>query len=128
MKKILAFLFCLNLVISCKKSNEGSSPIFGKWSFSPTIHDIYTNGSISSTSNQNYPASDYIEFKNNGQAEGNANGGIYTYTYTLENDNLIFDNMRKGKITQLTASKLIYYCKDSINPTQYRISTLSLFK
>ena len=128
MKKMFAFLFFLSLLVGCKKSNEGSSPILGRWSLRPTIFDMYTNGSISSTSDQNHPVSDYIEFKNNGKAESETTGTPFTYSYFLENDNLIFDNVRKAKVTQLTSNILKYYFKDSINPTQYRISTFSLYK
>ncbi len=60
--------------------------------------------------------------------ESKTNGTLYSSTFLLEGDNLTFDNTNKAKIVQLNSDKLIYYFRDSINLTQYRITTFSLYK
>lgn len=128
MKQIPAFLFCLFFIIGCKKSDNSSSPIIGTWSLHPTTHALYTNGVITTSSTQSYQSSDYVAFKNSGTMESKTNGTLYTNSFTLEGDILTFDNTNKAKVTQLTSNILIYYFKDSINPTQYWINTFSLYK
>jgi len=128
MKRILTFLLCLFLLIGCKKSDNSTSPIIGKWSLHPTTYELFTNGVITTSSTQSYQPSDYVEFKNGGMVESKTNGTLYTNTFILEGDNLTFDNTNKAKVTQLTSNTLIYFFRDSINPTQYRINTFSLYK
>lgn len=128
MKQILIFLTCIYFLIGCKKSDSSISPIIGKWSLHPTTYDLYTNGILASSSTQNYQPSDYAEFKNGGTMESKTNGTLYTSTFLLEGDNLTFDITKKAKIVQLNSDKLIYYFRDSINLTQYRITTFSLYK
>jgi hypothetical protein len=128
MKRILTFLFCLSLLIGCRKSGNSVSPIIGTWSLHPTTYSLYTNGVLTTSSTQSYPPSDYIAFNTGGTMESKTNGTLYTSSFTLEGDVLTFDNTNKAKVTQLTSNILIYYFKDSINPTQYRINTFSLYK
>ena len=69
MKKILSIIIFVTIFFTaCKKDSPSTANelIIGNWSFLPTTYDVYTNGSLSSTSSQYYTLQDYANFKING--------------------------------------------------------------
>lgn len=128
MRRVFFFSIAVLLVVSaCKKSAAPTSDpvnlLTGKWTLLPATYDVYTNGVISSTSNQQYTAGDYGDFKANGEFETLTNGITTTYQYQKVGDTLIFDNTNKAVITTLTATQLTYSFKITINSTIYRVNT-----
>lgn len=131
MKKILLVLMLAAVFFTaCKKDSHTTSNelIIGKWTFLPTTFDVYTNGSLSSTSTQDYTLQDYADFKINGTFESHVYGNVYNDQYKITGDTLVFNNLNKAKIKILTSTNLSYYFTENINATQYRISTFNLKK
>lgn len=48
--------------------------------------------------------------------------------YRSEGDTLIFDNIRKARVTQLTSHNLNYNFSDSVNSCLWIVSKFHLFK
>ena len=131
MKKLFPSLtLACCLLCSCKKDNPSTPAelIVGRWTVTSATHELFTNGTVSSSSEEHYGAGAYAEFKSNGSFQSQTSGAQYNQQYQLKGDTLIFDNTNTARIKILTANNLTYFFRDSINPAQYRVNTFYLVK
>lgn len=130
MKRLTILLFfTVSLLLACKKNSDpgtSTSLVVGKWNMQPTVYEGYANGTLSTTNTQQYDATDYVEFKADGTMQSKSMGSIQTHQYSVKNDTLIFDNVRKSKINALTANTLSYTYIDYLSATYYTKSTFNL--
>ena len=85
----------------------------------PGLYEGYINGSLTSTNTQQYEASDYVEFQNNGTMLSKVYGNIFNDQYKVENDSLVINSIRKAKINTLTANSLSYSFIEHLSATHY---------
>lgn len=119
-------VFCLLLLgfLACKKSPAPTPDpvnlLTGKWTLLPATFEVYTNGTLSNSSTQQYAAGDYGDFKASGEFETSISSVITTYQYKRQGDTITFDNVNKAVISTLTSTQLTYYFIVPINSTIYR--------
>lgn len=118
-------------LVSCKKESTtqpktSQEKLLGKWNWISEVTNNYHSGSSHITT-YNFPAGDYVEFKNDGTVTQSNSGSAITYGYGMVDETKIWlvvaSNIYELKV--LTASDLQLYKKD-VNGPDYDEATLNL--